>query len=98
MRDVVKMIKNGMFLSISFIKMEKRHNKDITERKKFWILLTECLLLVKVKIFQKYIYIYIYILKHILHTHNLRTNILSSFRFLFIKRWSIKSNLFRFYV
>lgn len=61
MHDVVKMIKNGMFLSILFIKMEKRHNKDITERKKFWILLTECLLLVKVKIFQKYIYIYLYI-------------------------------------
>lgn len=61
MHDVVKMIKNGMFLSILFIKMEKRHNKDITERKMFWILLTECLLLVKVKIFQKYIYIFIYI-------------------------------------
>ena len=86
-----------MFLNTLFAETEKKKHNNTTERNKFWLLLTECLLLVKVKIFQKYIYIYIYILKHILHTYNLRTNILSSFRFIFIKCWSI-SNLYRFYM
>lgn len=46
-----------------------KHNRY--HRKKSYDYYIECLLLVK--IFQ--------ILKHILHTHNLRTNILSSFLF-----------------